>query len=214
MSHRTSPLRLLLVPLLALVAVSGCGSDSDSPDDASTDAEGAATDDGGDEPAGDGSTFTGELEDGSTLEVRLDVAADDPAVAPFEEFRTAAGADDVTWIVGEITVPDGTDGTGRFVTFVEAGLDPMDDDPLDPDDGISNSEFACSTIDDWFSGITEPDQAIMDDYTALYEGPCGGQTMQVIAPAGETTTYVMTYDGPLPEFEKLMAGLATELSPA
>ena len=90
----------------------------------------------------------------------------------------------------------------------------MDDDPMDPDDGITGSVFACSTIGDWFTAIPEADQAVMDEYTALYEETCGGQTMQVLAPGGETTTYVMTYEGDLPEFERLMAGLATELEPA
>ena len=96
MSNLISPVRLLLVSLLAVAALTGCGSDGDSSDDASSDADDTSADDGGGEPAGDGSTFTGELEDESTLEVRLDVPADDPAVAPFEAFRTAAGGDEVT----------------------------------------------------------------------------------------------------------------------
>lgn len=61
-------------------------------------------------------------------------------------------------------------------------------------------------------------------YRQLVSGPevvwmvgevCGGQTLQVLAPGGQTTTYAMAYEGPaLPEFERVYAGLAYEMSPA
>ena len=57
------------------------------------------------------------------------------------------------------------------------------------------------------------DEATNDAYLELYEGPCGGQTLQVLAPGGETTTYVLVVDGDLPDFERLMAGLVNELEP-
>ena len=47
-----------------------------------------------------------------------------------------------------------------------------------------------------------------------YEGPCGGQTLQVLAPGGQTTTYVMVYEGALPDFDRVFSGLLTELRPA
>lgn len=91
---------------------------------------GACGDDGGDDAAGGdsvgggtttadgrgGREYGGELEDGSRLTVRLDVGADDPAVAPYDAFRALTGVDEPTWIVAEISVPEGVDGTGRFVT--------------------------------------------------------------------------------------------------
>ncbi len=199
--------RVVCCAALALAACGG-GDDVDSAGDGGASASGTEEQSGG-----DGSTFEGELEDGSTLLVRLDVDVDDPAVAPFEAFRADAGAPEVTWIVGEVTVPDGADGTGRFISFVGEGLDPIDDDPEDDADGITNAEFACSELDEWSTAAADP-EAIADAYLALYEGPCASQTLQVVAPAGETTTYVMAYEGELPEFERVFAGLATELTPA
>jgi hypothetical protein len=115
--------------------------------------------------------------------------------------------------VAEIDVPDDVDGTGRFVTFVADGAEPIDDDPTDDADGVTNAEFACALLDGWVSGADDP-AASSAAYLALLEGPCGGQTLQVLAPGGETTTYVMAYEGPLPDFERIFAGLGTELTPA
>ncbi len=180
----------------------GGGASSTSTDAAAADVEGAGT------------RYEGTLEDDSTLVVRLGVPADDPAVADFDAFRSLTGAEEPTWIVAEVTVPEGTDGTGRYLTFAAPGVDPLDDDPSDPDDGVSSSTFACSTLDDWYALADPSDEAVTEAYQGLYEGPCAGQTMQVLAPGGESTTYVMIYDGELPEFETVRAGLASELSPA
>jgi hypothetical protein len=174
--------------------------------------DGATGDEAGPAAPAGGDAYEGELEDGSTLRITLDVDPQDPAVAPFESFRSSTGGPAVTWIVGEITVPDGVDGTGRFVTFVGEGLDPLDDEPTDDGDGITNAEFACSLLDEWAAAST--DEAVADAHLELYEGACGGQTLQVLAPGGETTTYVLAHEGELPAFERLMAGLATELEPA
>jgi|GEM_PF-6412950 hypothetical protein len=164
-------------------------------------------------PSGEGgSTYAGELEDGSTLTIELDVPADHPAVAPFEAFRAMTEAPEPTWIVAEITVPDGVDGTGRFVTFIEEGLDPLDDDPTDQADGVVASGFACSEIDGWFGTVEAPTEELTDAYFEVYDSVCGGQTLQVLAPGGETTTYVLVLDGPIPPFETLRAGLTNELA--
>jgi hypothetical protein len=204
--------------IVALLVVAACGGDDDdsSADDGAdprSSETAAAGDSVGDTPGEAGSWVT-ELEDGSTLSVQLDVGANDAAVAPFEAFRTLTGSPDVTWIVADIEVPaDGSTGsTGRFLTFVEPGADAIDDDPSDDTDGVTGSDFVCSRIDAWFANAS-PDavDAANADYTALLDGPCGGQTAQVIAPAGQTTTYVLVYDGELPAFEKLMAGLLYEL---
>lgn len=162
----------------------------------------------------DEAVYAGELSDGARLVIRLDVPADDPAVAPFEAFRATTGAPEPTWIVGEISTPDDVDGTGRFVTFLEPGADRLADDPADDTDGVTNSEFACSVIEDWFQIAEVKDEALNDAYMEIYEGPCGGQGYQVLAPRGETTTYVMTYDGELPDFESIEAELGNALSPA
>ncbi|HSL56792.1 MAG TPA: hypothetical protein VK866_03020 [Acidimicrobiales bacterium] len=204
---------VMIAAVLALAAA--CGGDDDdggANDGGATSDTAADAAEGADQPAPDGA-WSGELEDGSTLAVRLDVAADDPAVAPFAELRDRFGVDDpVTWIVGEITVPDGTDGTGRFVTFLAEGADPLDDDPLDPDDGISNAAFACSQLDGWFAALAEATEDDVAAYNAVFTDACGGQTLQVLAPGGATTTYVMVYPGPLPDFATVRAGLATELT--
>lgn len=204
---RTATTWTLLAVLASVgLVAAGCGGDDD----------GASADDDGDVAAADvgaDGAWTGELEDGSTLAVRLDVVADDPAVAPFAELRETLGVtDEVTWIVGEITVPRGTDGTGRFVTFLAEGADPLADDPLDPDDGISDADFACSQLDDWFAAAAAPTDEQVAAYDAVLTDTCGGQTLQVLAPGGATTTYVMVHPAPLPDFATVRAGLATELT--
>ena len=191
---------------VALLAACGGGGD-----DADADADGGGTEES--DSAAGGGAYEGELEDGSTLRVRLDVGPSDAAVTPFEAFRSGTGAPAVTWIVAEIAVPDDVEGaTGRFLTFLEAGVDPLDDDPLDDGDGATNADFACSLLDDWAAATADP-AAVAEAHLALLDGPCGGQTLQVLATAGETTTYVLAYEGELPEFERIFAGLATELSP-
>lgn len=195
-----------LVVLALLTAA--CGGDDDSGADDTTTEEGGAGGSGG------GAVYTGELEDGSVLTVTLDVPADHPEVAPYEELRAMTSAGEVTYLLAEIEVPDGVDGSGRYVTFVAEGADALDDDPSDPDDGVVSSDFVCSVLDEWVATMDELDQATNDAYLEVYEGPCKGQTLQVIAPGGETTTYVLVFDGDLPEFEHLRAGLLTELEPA
>jgi len=200
-----SRLRAAALALVVAAAAAGCGGDGGNDDTSSGDRG------GGDERTG--RAYAGELEDGSRLRVHLDAAPDDPAVAPYEAFRQSTGGPEVTWIVAEIAVPDGVEGTGRFLTFVEAGANPIDDDPLDDRDGITNAEFVCSQLDDWAEGSPEP-EAAGAAYLELYEGPCGGQTLQVLAPGGQTTTYVMVYEGALPDFDRVFSGLLTELRPA
>ena len=203
--------RVVKAGLVALALVAGaCSGDDSSAEDQviAPDGEGSGpSDDGG---AGEGG---GPCEDGSTVTIELDVPADHPAVAPLEAFRAMTEADEPTWIVAEITVPDGVDGTGRFVTFIEEGMDPLDDDPLDQADGIVASSFACSEIDDWFGTVDAPTEDLNDAYFEVYDSVCGGQTLQVLAPGGETTTYVLVLDGPIPPFETLRAGLVNELEP-
>jgi hypothetical protein len=198
---------------LCLSVLAACGDDDDAaaPVDATTSAAGVTTAATTVDAAG--GTYEGELRDGSRLVVHLDVPADHPAVVPFEEFRAYTEADEPTWIVAEITPPEDLDGTGRFLVFLEAGADPLDDDPADPTDGITNSDFACAAIEDWFRQAFNKDQALNDAYMKVYDGPCDGEAFQVLAPAGETTTYVMVYEGDLPDFEVLQAELGTELTP-
>lgn len=205
--------RAPLLVTLAILAFASCGGDdgdtadpgSDAPDATVTPGDGAGTD-----------RWQVTLEDDSTLVVTLDVAPDHPAVAPFEAYRQAVDAGPVTWVVGEITQPADTAGTGRYITFVADGMNPIDDDPSTPDDGISSAEFACSLLDRWTFAEDAPE--LTDDlnaqYEAMYTDTCGGSTFQVIAPAGATTTYVMAYlADSLPEFERVFAGLAFEMSP-
>lgn len=192
------------------ILLTGCGDDGDDDASSSGSGSGSASGSGSGVESSGGDELTTELEDGSTLTVRLDVDPSDPAVAPYEELRVAAGGPEVTWIVGEIEVPDGVDGSGRFLTFLEDGADPLDDDPLDDTDGITNAEFACAVIDDWANAADDLED-VFDLYNELYEGPCGGQTLQVLAPGGETTTYVMVYEGPLPAYETIQAGLGNVL---
>jgi hypothetical protein len=208
--RRTDARRLLVALALVGVVAAGCGDDGGG--DGGGDA-GAATDGDAGTDGGAGDVWTGELEDGSALAVRLEVPPDDPAVAPFAALRETFGLDDeVVWIVGEVTVPEGVDGTGRFVTFLAEGADPLADDPLDPDDGISNAEFACSRLDDWFSAAGDPTDAQLAAYDEVLTDTCGGQTLQVPAPGGTTTTYVMVHPAPLPDVATVRAGLATELT--
>ena len=191
--------------VLALL-LAACGDDGDS---ASTDA--TTAEDGG--SGGGEAVYRGELEDGSVLTVTLDVPADHPAVAPFEALRTMTEARDLTYLLAEVDVPEGVDGTGRFVTFVAEGAEPLDDDPLDPDDGVVASVFACSAMQDWVAAVDVLDEATNEAYLEVFEGPCGGQSLQVLAPGGETTTYVLVVDGDVPAFERLLAGFMLELEP-
>lgn len=209
--------RTVAVGLLAAGLLVACG-DDDGDEGSSGDTEAPSSEASGGGSGGDagarGGVYEGELADGSRLVIHLDVPADHPAVVPFEEFRARTGAPEPTWIVGEVTPPDDADGTGRFVTFLEAGADRLDDDLADKTDGVTNAEFACAFMEEWFQAAPVKDQALGDAYTEVYEGPCGSQTYQVLAPAGTTTTYVMVYEGPLPDFETIEAELGNELSPA
>lgn len=207
--------------IVAVGALVACGGgDSDSDDDGGGDDGGdAATEvDAGSAPAApvggsDHDLWEVELEDGSVLRLRLRASAGDPAVAPFEAFRQTVGGPDVEWVVGEITVPaEVTDGTGRFVTFVSEGADPMTDDPADPTDGVTSATFACSVIQGWLGA--EPDPEWFTAYDELFTGPCQSNPYAVPAASGTTTTYVMVHDTPLPDFERIFAGLAFEMTPA
>lgn len=204
---------------LATVMVAGCGGDDGSvqgsSDTTSGTLEGESGATAGDSGVGsERDVWTGELEDGSQLTVRLRVGADDPAVAPFEAFRQAAGGPDVVWIVGEVAVPAdvaGGTGSGRFVTLVVGDADPFIDDPTDSNDGVTTAEFACSKIQDWL-GAAPADDALAA-YTDLYNGACAGNTLAIPAAAGTTTTYVLAHPAPLPAFDTMLAGLAIPLSP-
>jgi hypothetical protein len=190
------------------LALCACGGDEDG----ATAVEDATVGDATPRADDPGGAYEGKLQDGSRLRVRLDVDPAEAVVAPFERLRVQTGAPDVTWILAEIEVPDDVEGTGRFITFVADGAEPIDDDPADDTDGVTNAEFACSVLDDWVSGADDP-AASNVWYVELLEGACGGQTLQVLAPEGETTTYVMMYEGPLPHFDRIFAGLGTELMP-
>jgi len=213
-----SRVRRSAAAIVAAVAVVACGG-GDSGDDGDGDGDDvAATEDVGRAPAAptgssDHDVWEGELESGNRLRVRLRVSADDPAVAPFEAFRQTVGGPDVEWVVGEITVPaEVTDGTGRYVTFVSEGADAMTDDPADANDGVTSATFACSVIQEWLGA--EPDPEWFTAYEELFAGPCQSNPYAVPAASGATTTYVMVHDIPLPDFERIFAGLAYELSPA
>lgn len=201
----------------ALVACGGGDSDDDGGGDGGA-ATVDATVDAGSAPAApaggsDHDLWEGELESGNRLRVRLRVSADDPAVAPFEAFRQTVGGPDVGWVVGEITVPaEVTDGAGRYVTFVSEGADAMTDDPADANDGVTSATFACSVIQEWLGA--EPDPDWFTAYEELFAGPCQSNPYAVPAASGTTTTYVMVHHIPLPDFERIFAGLAYELSPA
>lgn len=214
-------LRSIVALSVAAAAVAGCGGDGGAADapatsgDTGTEADDVGSDTAGDvEVRSDRDVWVGELEDGSQLHVRLRAGADEPAVAPFESFRQAADGADVVWIVGEVTVPadvsDGA-GAGRFLTFVVGDSDPLTDDPTDANDGVTTAGFACSMLQDWL-GAT-PSDDLLAAYTELYNGVCAGNTLAVVAASGATTSYILVHPAPLPEFDSLLAGLATPLTP-
>lgn len=215
--HRSVHRAVVAVMAIGSVAVA-CGGDDDASaphdgqaSDATTMSRAAADDLAG---ASDHDLWVGELEDGSELTVRLRAGADDPAVAPFDAFREQVGGPDVVWIVADVSVPaevaDGT-GSGRFLTFAVGDADVLADDPADAGDGVTSSRFACSALQDWL-GATPDDDAIAA-YIELYAGACANNTLAVAAPSGATTTYVMVHDAPLPDFNRVLAGLAYELQP-
>ena len=191
---------------LMLVAACGGSDDSSSADEPaeaeSSDDDGEADGDDSDPASGDGSTFRGELEDGSVLTVRLDVEPTDPVIAPFVAFREQAGATDpIVWVVGSLEAPDDFDTalgppTGRFLTFVEPGAEQIAD--TNP-----TATFACSELDDWF-GTPEGDAAVAlnESFVDIVESTCGGQTLQVLGEPGTTTDYALIINGDaVPEFE-------------
>jgi hypothetical protein len=211
-----------LVPALIVssaLVLAACGGDDGGGSSGGGDSASDSSAAGGDTGEGGvaGNRFEVTLEDDSKLVVRLDVSASDATVAPFEAYRQLVNGPEVVWMVGEITPPAGVDSTGRFVTFVAAGKNAIDDDPMDDTDGIVSSTFACSLIDRWISAESAPEltDEISAEYNRMVGEVCGGQTLQVLAPGGQTTTYAMAYEGPaLPEFERVYAGLAYEMSPA
>lgn len=197
LTTRVGPLVIvgLLVVLGLLAGCSGGGDDDSSP------APSAA------------SVWSGQLPDGSTVTVELDVSDDDRRVAPFEALREL-GSGEVVWLVGSIEVPAGaTEASGRFVTLVEPGGDIEDDDPFDAGDGVVSATFACSRLDAWWEAAG-PDTDRDRLFEGLFAKNCGQQPLQVPAPAGSVTQYVMVIDGDeLPNIERVMAGLDVELAP-
>lgn len=172
---------------------------------------------GGDEessPAPSTATvWAGQLPDGATVTVEIDVAADDRRIAPFEALRELAD-DDVVWLVGNIDVPAAaTEGSGRFVTLVEPGGDIEDDDPFDATDGVVSAAFACSRLDAWWERAA-PDSDRDRLFEGLFAKNCGRQPLQIPAPPGSVTEYVMVIDGnELPDIGRVLAGLDVELTP-
>ena len=158
--------------------------------------------------------WTGQLLDGSTVSVEIDVDPGDRRVAPFEALR-ALGAAEVVWLVGTIEVPAAaTEASGRFVTLVEPGGDVEDDDPFDANDGVVSASFACSRLDGWWE-VAGPDTDRDRLFEGLFAKSCGRQPLQIPAPAGSVTQYVMVIDGTeLPSIERVLAGLDVELTPA
>lgn len=206
MARRRRPLTgtlTLTLTLASVLVLAACSDDDD----------GSPVIDGASAPAP--GIYAVTLEDGSHLVVTLDVPADDTRVAPFEQYRTLVGAGPVVWLVGEITPPDGADSTGRYVTFLAAGTNPTEDDPRTADDGISTATFACSLLDRWlYADDAEVTDEAVAAYNELFTGPCNGNPFAVPAPARVTTTYVMAYEeATLPAFDRLLAGLAYEMSP-
>lgn len=205
---------------LALVVTACGGSDGDSESESGDSSEASTeSDDSSDSgetaaPAGGASTYAAELEDGTTLTVRFDVAETDPVIAPFAEFRQEAGvADPVVWLVGSLEVPadyDDTTGpaTGRFLTFVPAGGQVISESNI-------TSTFACGQLDDWFGAPTGDEaNALNESYIGVVNGACNGQTFGVPAESGGTTDYAMIVEGStIPDFESVFAGLLTELEP-
>lgn len=201
--------KLAACSLAVVLPLAACSSDKK---DSSSKKEGGSSESSGSSSSARAGTYKGTLEDESKLTVYLDVSADNEAVKPFEEYRQKVGGPDVTWIIGEVTPPAGQSGTGRLVTFLAEGKDILDDDPLDDSDGISDASFACGALDRWSSGGSQ-DQEVFDLYKSLVENNCAGQTFQVIAPEGKTTTYVLYYEGSLPDYDTIYAGI-TELKKA
>lgn len=157
--------------------------------------------------------WTGQLADGSTVTVEIDVSPEDRRIAPFEALR-ALGSEEVVWLVGSIDVPtNATEASGRFVTLVEPGSDVEDDDPFDDEDGVVSAAFACSRLDAWWEAAA-PDTDRDRLFEGLFAKSCGFQPLQVPAPAGSVTQYVMVIDGDeLPSVERVLAGLDVELTP-
>ena len=214
--------KLSFTSVLAVALLAGCGGgdrddgDAAAPADSTVDDDGATGDgDDASTPAvGGATTFAAELEDGTTLTVRLDVEESDPVVAPFVAFRDLAGASEpVVWIVGTLEVPADFDesagpATGRYLTFV-----PPDGERVS--ESNPTSEFACSELDDWF-GTPSGDEgaAVNEAYIEIVDSACDNQVLGVPVEAGTTTDYAMVFDGTdLPDFGSVWAGLLTELQP-
>lgn len=159
------------------------------------------------------SVWSGQLPDGSTVTVEIDVPTDDRRIAPFEALREL-GAGEVVWLVGTIEVPAGTtEASGRFVTLVEPGGDVEDDDPFDDGDGVVSASLACSRLDAWWEAAG-PDTDRDRLFEGLFAKACGRQPLQIPAPAGSVTEYVMVIDGDeLPSIGTVLAGLDVELTP-
>lgn len=206
---------MLLSATVVLFAAACGGSDSDSEPAGEPSSADTAVEQSDDAPStGDGSTYRGELEDGSTLTVYLDVDESDPIVAPFAAFRELAGVTDpVVWVTGSIEVPADYDdstgpATGRFLTFVPAGGEVISDTNV-------TSSFACGELDEWFGAPSGDDaQELNDAYLEILGDSCDGQSLGVIADTGATTDYAMVIDSDvLPDFDSVFAGLLTELQP-
>lgn len=199
---------------LALTVTACGGSDGDTSSESDGASESGAAADETTAASGDASTFAAELEDGTMLTIRLDVAETDPVVAPFAGFREQAGAtESVVWIVGSIDVPADYDdstgsATGRFLTFVPSGGAVISDTN-------TTSTFACGKLDDWFGAPTGDEaNALNEAYIGIVNDACNGQTLGVLADTGATTDYAMLVEGSaIPDFESVFAGLLTELEP-
>ncbi len=210
---------ILAVTTTAALLLAACGGSDDDSGDAAPSEESSgdsahesagAGDSNGAGGSGPATTYRGELEDESILTVELDVAESDPAVAPFAAFRETTGATDpVVWITASVEVPAGVDGSGRYLTFVEPGAEPFDED------GTAIADFACAELDTWFGTPTGDDAtAVNEAYLGIFENACGGQVLGVVAPGGATTDYVLALAGSeLPTFDRVLAGLLTELEP-
>jgi hypothetical protein len=196
----------LLVVILGL-GLAACGGDDDNKPTTTGAATGSTgTANTGSNAGGDPGDWEGEFETGTDVTLTLWVDPADPALADFEAFRQAAGANPVLY--GRVTATnDGAvQDTSRFVTLTGKDGEMFDG-------SATEVEFLCSHVARWIAAVATLNTELNEQYTKLYTEDCGAimSAGPVIAP-GETVTYFVAYPGDTePEFERVFMGLGNEL---
>jgi hypothetical protein len=155
--------------------------------------------------AGDGERWEGRFETGSRVTLILWVESNDPAVAEFEAFRQAVGAEPVRYGRVEIRNDSGAADTGRTVTLTDASGDSF---------GAAATEvnYLCTRIARWIAEVASTTTELVDQYNALLGEHCAGNPLSgPEVPPRDSVTYYVAYEGEAePDFERVFMG-ETEL---